>query len=494
MADGRGNGQEKARSGRQRGGKATGGDQRDHPARKLGDLGVGKHHDVVVHGGQFVADDTLFGKRFAPDAIGRIGQGGINSSLLFDDGRFQRCLVGIGGSIGQGLLRIRQRLVGVGNRLLFVEVLDHAVAVLVSERQQAGLLPVPDPGQFRVAVDFGNRQRRLREGLAVNRTRPEGGGDVQTRHRPDRRGDRVKQCDEHQRPASRRTGVRNLGHSEEADDDVRQTRRTDHQRHGDQEHVEHVRGVGSVGGKAKVSHHLVKLVQEVGLATRRGIAADQAKLWHDVAGQAKRDEQRRDRVGDDQHDVLRHLGIGDALHAAEHGIGEHHRRTDQQAGRGRHFQEACKGHAHANHLPDDVSDRDDEKADHSHHAGTGRIEPVAHEFRHSELAELAQVRRQKQRKQHIAAGPTHQEDRVVVAAEGDKTRHRDEGSCRHPVSRRRHAVDHRANALTRRVEFSGRACTGPERDAEIQRERQADDDKVKGKLIHLVLPPYSSTP
>jgi hypothetical protein len=84
------------------------------------------------------------------------------------------------------------------------------------------------------------------------------------------------------------------------------------------------------------------------------------------AGELQADEDRRHGVGQDQHDVLRHLGVGDALHAAEHGVQEHDAHADVDADFTAHAEEAREGHAHTGHLADDVGDGRGQQADHGH--------------------------------------------------------------------------------------------------------------------------------
>src|SRR3546814_2088159 len=57
---------------------------------------------------------------------------------------------------------------------------------------------------------------------------------------------------------------------------------------------------------------------------------------------------------------------------------------------------------------------------------------ITNEVGHGELAELAQVRCQQQRQQHVTASPAHQIDSAVVAHERDQTGHRNERGGAHP--------------------------------------------------------------
>ena len=149
----------------------------------------------------------------------------------------------------------------------------------------------------------------------------------------------------------------------------------------------------------------------------------QAQLRNRHARQLKADEYRGNGVGKDQHAVLSDLGVGDALHPAQHGVEEHDGHPDHDAGFEFHFQKATKRHAHTLHLADHVGDRGHNETQDGDHSGRFRIEAVADELGHGELAELPQIRRQQQRQQHIASGPTHEIRRGVVAQEGDQACH-----------------------------------------------------------------------
>jgi hypothetical protein len=116
---------------------------------------------------------------------------------------------------------------------------------------------------------------------------------------------------------------------------VRQTGGADHQRQRVHEHVERAAGRGrGVLAEAQVGDDLVELGQQRHIGA--GHVGAQTQLRDRVAGELQRDEDRRHRVGQDQHDVLRHLGVGDALHAAEHGVQEHDAHADVDAGVARH--------------------------------------------------------------------------------------------------------------------------------------------------------------
>ncbi|MDT4837219.1 hypothetical protein FQZ97_709430 [compost metagenome] len=439
---------------RQRRSQAAGSHQSDHPVGQQRDFRVGQHDDVGVHG-QFVALPAgRFGLAFGDFVLGGV-----------------------------------------------VVVLDAAVGVLVFPLQQAGFFPALHPvgtlfvdqavfGGVQVAIGF--HHVRVHDDAAVGtlgqtHSGVHGAMQVQLGHGAHGRSRGVQQSNEDQRPASRCAGVGHLRHGEEANDHVRQTGRTDHQRHRVEEHVQHRTGAGAgVLAKAQIGHHLVQLGQQRHIGTRH--VGTQAQLRQEVAGQVQGDEEGGDQVGADQHDVLGHLGVGDALHATEHGVGEHDGHTDVDALLARHAQEAREGHAHTRHLTNDVGQRGHQQAQHRDVAGGLRVEAVADELGHGELAELAQVRRQQHGQQHVATGPTHQEHGAAVAHVGDQAGHGDEGRGRHPVSGRGHAVGHGVHPAAGDVELGRAARACPEGDAEVKREAEPDEQIDGGLKCHLGLP------
>ena len=117
-----------------------------------------------------------------------------------------------------------------------------------------------------------------------------------------------------------------------------QTRGTNHQGQGVGEHVDSTQShIRRVLREAQVSYHHVQSVQQVNIAACQG--ASQAQLGYGIARQLKADENRRDRVGQDQHAILCNLGVGNTLHAAEHSVEEHDGHTHVEASVIVHFQE-----------------------------------------------------------------------------------------------------------------------------------------------------------
>ena len=200
-----------------------------------------------------------------------------------------------------------------------------------------------------------------------------------------------------------------------------QTGSTDHQRQSEQNHVQRIGVVAGVAVKAQFGHKTIQFLQE--RLTGGSVLTQHAQSGDGVTCQLQRDKDRGDRIGSDQHNVLSNLCVRHTLHTAKHGVGEHNTGTDQQTGGCRHFEEATERNTHTLHLADHVCDGSHKQTDHSNHACSLGVETVPDELGHGELAEFAQVRRKQQSQKHIAASPTHEEGRVVVAGERDQTRH-----------------------------------------------------------------------
>src|SRR5690606_10337786 len=149
-----------------------------------------------------------------------------------------------------------------------------------------------------------------------------------------------------------------------------------------------------------------------------------------VARQLHGNEHGRNGVGDDQNDVLSHLGVGDALHAAEYCVGEHDGGSTPDTSGAAHFQEAGERHTSTRHLTDYVGNGDEDEADNGYQTCATAVETVTDEVRYGELAEFAQIGCQQHRQQHVATGPAHQVNRGAITTGSNQACHGDEGSCR----------------------------------------------------------------
>ena len=402
---------------RQCGRDAAGGDQRDDPVRQPGDFRVGEHHDVAV-------DINFVGMRGVAHDCTVTGVGGqalaIQSGLIFIEFRFA-----IAGKCRAG------------------GILDAAVPVVIGPCDQPGLLPRAEP--------VGN----LGVGRAVAGRSVDSLDQVQARQRTHGRRGGVENGDEQQGITGRDARVAHARYREETHNDMRQAGRADHQRQRDRTDIEHrlvIEGRG-VGAETQVDQGAVEFVQQE-TGTVKQFAAKR-QLRQRVAGGTDGDKHGRYRVGEDQHAILCDLGIGNALHAAQHGIDEHDAHAYIQPGVDRYLEETGKDDTHAAHLPCDVGKRNEDQADDGDHARQLRVITVADEFRHGELAELAQVGRQQRGQQHVAAGPAHQVHATLVAHEADQAGHRYKGCGGHPVGRRGHAVRDRVNVFAGDIKFTG---------------------------------------
>ena len=238
-------------------------------------------------------------------------------------------------------------------------------------------------------------------------------------------------------------------------------------------------------GKPEVALDGVEGLEQVaaGVGSLHQRAAE-AELRHRAPRELDRDRDGRDHERDDEHDVLRDLGVGDAAHPARHGVHEHEPHADQHADLDGHLEEAREHDPHPAHLARDVGEGHEDRAEHRDDPCRLGVVPIAHELGHGEAPELAQVGGEQEREQHVAPGPAHQVDAALVAHEGDEAGHRDERGRAHPVGGGRHPVRHRGHAAPRDVEARGRGGATPDRDPDVEAEREPDDRVGPGENAH----------
>ena len=126
-----------------------------------------------------------------------------------------------------------------------------------------------------------------------------------------------------------------------------------------------------------------------------------------MARQLQADKNRWHRVGKNQHAKLRDLGVGDALHATEHGIKEYNQHAGKQACFIISLEESGEGHADALHLTNHVGHRANNQANDSHHPRSVGVITITDKLGHREFPVLPQIRRDEHSQNHIAACPSH---------------------------------------------------------------------------------------
>src|SRR5690606_3960663 len=124
-------------------------------------------------------------------------------------------------------------------------------------------------------------------------------------------------------------------------------------------------GPGGVGTEAEIRHHLIEFLQQV----NTGVSAasiehggTKAGLRQHMAGHHDRQEHRRHQIGKNQHAVLRHLCIGDALHATEYRVEKYNRHANDDTNIHIHFEEACEHDTDTAHLPGHIGKRHEDHA------------------------------------------------------------------------------------------------------------------------------------
>ncbi len=132
--------------------------------------------------------------------------------------------------------------------------------------------------------------------------------------------------------------------------------------------------------------------------------------------------------------------------------------------------EARGDEADAVDLRHDVGERAQDRAQDADEARDVAAVARAEEVRNRELAELAQVRREEQRHQAVAAGPAHDEREAEIAREVQRAGHADERGRAHPVGAGRHAVEQRRHAPARDVVLRDVGGAADDADAGVQRD------------------------
>ena len=144
------------------------------------------------------------------------------------------------------------------------------------------------------------------------------------------------------------------------------------------------------------------------------------------------------------------------------------REAEEHAELERHAGQARGDQADAVDLRDDVRERAQDRGEDADEARDVAAVARAEEVGNRELPELAQVRREEQRDQAVAAGPAHDEREAAEAGEVERSGHADERRGAHPVGAGRHAVEERGHAPSRDVVFGGVGGAAHDADAGVQ--------------------------
>ena len=145
-------------------------------------------------------------------------------------------------------------------------------------------------------------------------------------------------------------------------------------------------------------------------------------------------------VRNDQNHVLGHLGPGHGTHTAQ----ERAHQDTGQTGKNTHFEsqtgQTSGDQADTINLCHHIGEGAQDGSEHANQTGQVAFIAGTQKVRNGELAELAQVGRQKERHQAVTAGPTENESQAAVTREVQRSGHADERRRRHPVSAGRHTV------------------------------------------------------
>ncbi|CFU00474.1 Uncharacterised protein [Bordetella pertussis] len=199
------------------------------------------------------------------------------------------------------------------------------------------------------------------------------------------------------------------------------------------------------------------------------------QLRHRHAGMLDRQPDHRHQVGDHQDDVLADLGPRHRAHPAQERAHQHAAQGHEDAQLERDAGQAGGDDAHAVDLRHQVGERAQDGAEHPRQARQLAAVARAQVIGNGVLAEFAQIGRQQQRHQHIAARPAHDVGQPAVAGQVQRARHADERRHGHPVGRRRHAVVEGRHAPARDVVFDLVGSPAHDADAGVQADRHQQE-------------------
>ncbi len=235
---------------------------------------------------------------------------------------------------------------------------------------------------------------------------------------------------------------------------MRQCSRANHETEDQREEVHRIGEIHHAFGIGKhrrvALDHAERLFQHLDLLQR--LTIHQLRDRH--AGHLHRQDDHRDQVGDDQDDILRHLGPGNRAHTAQHRADQNAGKTNEHRNLERDAEEARSDDANAENLRRHIGEGRRNQHDHTSEAGQIAAIPGAEEVRHGILAELAQVRRQQDRHQQVAAGPAEHKGQAIIAKQVERTGHADERRGAHPVGTGGHAVIKRRHTAAGDVVFA----------------------------------------
>ena len=260
-------------------------------------------------------------------------------------------------------------------------ILDAPVIIFIHPANQTDIFPAFDPSRCRLFIC-----RADIAGLIDSLDK------IDTRKSTDRRSGCVEQRNKDQRITGGTTRISHFRDGEKAHNHMRQASRANHQRQRDGENINHGFLVFRIGLKTQLYQCGVEFLQN-GHATGPDLAA-QSQLRHRIAGNQHGNKYGRHQIGENQHTILRDLRIGDALHAAQHGIKEHHAHANQHTHIYRNVEKTRKHHTNAPHLTGHIGEGNHNQANHRHQSRQLGIIAFADKIRHGELPEFPQIGRQ----------------------------------------------------------------------------------------------------
>ncbi|MNM98108.1 hypothetical protein D3C81_1106290 [compost metagenome] len=202
-----------------------------------------------------------------------------------------------------------------------------------------------------------------------------------------------------------------------------------------------------------------------------------------------RDHRDRDQEGDDHHDVLRHLRPRDRAHAAQERAHQDAGQPEEHPHGKLHADKARDDQPHALNLRHQIDERAQRGREHRNRphrqvaAGLAVAVARREEVRDRVSAIFTQIRRQQERHQTIAAGPSHHIGQPLVAGGKQDARQADERRRAHPVRGDGHAIEQRRHPSPRHVILVEIRGPADQADAGIDRNGDEQEDIAEPQRV-----------
>ena len=210
------------------------------------------------------------------------------------------------------------------------------------------------------------------------------------------------------------------------------------------------------------------------------------QLRHRHLGGLVGEHGHRNEVGDDQDQVLRHLGPGHRAHAAQEGAHQNPGQADEDADLELQPDETAGDDADAVNLRHHIDEGGDHGGQHADEARGVTAVARAEVLGDGVLPETAQIGCKQQGDEDVAARPAHHVGQPLIAGVVERPGQADEGRGAHPVGAGRHAVEERRDAPAGNVVLGNVGGARQDADRRVEQDGHAQEGVADPARRHAV--------